>query len=311
MSAFVEHADDGTQIAEQILPYFRPEFTTNINLIPDMNVTVDTPVIIQSMNVEDTYEGDYETRRALIYNFEFIVKGYMYGPVRTQGLITRAITNISDGIPPEEANLLTRITVTANDDIVTIPVLDEGFPTTDDTVTITTVAQNVWYTITGDTGSEAPSSSIDELTVIGGTGDVITTDISNSILTINHSLGSAGQILQANGTNNYWGPRARSQNIISSATITPPSDTVDQYNITALATNATLDNPSGTPTNGQKLMIRLLDDGTPRTLSYGANYRAIGITLPSVTVANKTLYYGCVYNSEDSLWDIVAFSQEV
>ena len=90
LSIFVQNADDGAQILENILPYFRPEFTTNVRLIPDLNIVVDTPVVLQSVAIEDTYEGDFDTRRALIYNLQFLLKGYLYGPISTTGIIKRS-----------------------------------------------------------------------------------------------------------------------------------------------------------------------------------------------------------------------------
>ena len=57
MSIFVKNADDGTQILEQILPYFQPEWTNSINLIPEMNLSYDVPCTLNSVTVEDTYEG--------------------------------------------------------------------------------------------------------------------------------------------------------------------------------------------------------------------------------------------------------------
>jgi len=100
LSIFVKNADDGAQIIEQILPYFRPEFTTNVRLIPEMNVVVDTPVVLQDVSIEDTYEGDFDTRRALVYNLTFSVKAYLYGPVTNSGIIKRAVTNLFVDIPP-------------------------------------------------------------------------------------------------------------------------------------------------------------------------------------------------------------------
>lgn len=98
------------------------------------------------------------------------------------------------------------------------------------------------------------------------------------------------------------------------ATITPTSDTADQYNVTALDTAATIAAPSGTPTDGQRLILRMKDNGTPRALTWttGASgaYRAIGVTLPTTTTANKTIYVGCIYNTADSRWDVVAVSIE-
>lgn len=96
----------------------------------------------------------------------------------------------------------------------------------------------------------------------------------------------------------------------SSATPTPNADTDDTYTVTALAAGATFGAPTGTPTNGQKLLIRIKDNATARTLAWNAIYRAIGITLPVTTVISKTLYVGFVYNSADSKWDGIAVAQE-
>ena len=96
----------------------------------------------------------------------------------------------------------------------------------------------------------------------------------------------------------------------SSATPTPSANTDDQYNVTALAAGATFAAPSGTPTDGQKLTLRIKDNGTARTLAFNAIYRAIGVTLPTTTVISKTIYIGCIYNAADTKWDVVSVAQE-
>jgi hypothetical protein len=94
------------------------------------------------------------------------------------------------------------------------------------------------------------------------------------------------------------------------ATVTPDADASDMHTITAIAQAFTLANPSGTPTSGQKLIIRIKDNATGRAITWGNAYRAIGVTLPTTTVASKTHYIGCVYNSADSKWDVVAVGAE-
>jgi hypothetical protein len=90
------------------------------------------------------------------------------------------------------------------------------------------------------------------------------------------------------------------------ATAVIDTDACDQYQLTAIA-NATEFSVSGTPTNGQKLLIRYVDAGTTKNLTYAADtFRVIGVTLPTATVANKTGYIGCVYNSAASRWDVLA-----
>ena len=111
LSVFVKNADDGAQIIEQILPFFRPEFTTQVNLIPEMQVVVDTPIVLNGVTIEDTYEGDFDTRRALIYNLTFSVKAYLYGPISNSGIIQRAITNFVDTTTDAEPTI-DRITIT-------------------------------------------------------------------------------------------------------------------------------------------------------------------------------------------------------
>lgn len=98
--------------------------------------------------------------------------------------------------------------------------------------------------------------------------------------------------------------------VASAGTITPTGDASDQYNVTALAGAATIAAPSGTPGNGQRLMLRIKDNGTSRALTWttsAGGYRAMsGVTLPTATTAGKQSYIGCVYNSADGFWDVVA-----
>jgi len=82
-------------------------------------------------------------------------------------------------------------------------------------------------------------------------------------------------------------------------------DVTDQYQLTAMA-NATTISTTGTPTAGQRLIIRLKDNGTARALTWNAVFRAVGITLPTTTTVNKTTYVGCIYNATDTKWDAVA-----
>jgi len=103
---------------------------------------------------------------------------------------------------------------------------------------------------------------------------------------------------------------AKVVSIESSATPEPNADNCSTFCITALEEAAELQTPAGTPTNGQKLIIRIKDDGTPRALTYSAGYRAIGITLPATTTASKETYLGCIYNSASAKWEVVAVAEE-
>ena len=89
-----KNQDDGLQILEQILPVFQPHYNLSIKLVPSMNETKDVPVVLQNIDYEDSYEGDFATRRAIIYTLRFSTKTFLYGPVTEQKVIKKAITDI-------------------------------------------------------------------------------------------------------------------------------------------------------------------------------------------------------------------------
>lgn len=98
----------------------------------------------------------------------------------------------------------------------------------------------------------------------------------------------------------------------SSATPTINTDNTDMHTITALAAAITsmTSNLSGTPTNGQKLIIRIKDDGTARAITWGASFASRGATLPTTTVLSKYQYNGFIWNSTTNTWDCVATVNE-
>ena len=90
----VKYSDDGTQILEQLLPYFTPAFQVTMNELATMGIKRDIPIILNSVSTEDTYEGEFLTRRALIHTLTFTVKGHIYGRTPDQGIIREVDVNI-------------------------------------------------------------------------------------------------------------------------------------------------------------------------------------------------------------------------
>ena len=127
------------------------------------------------------------------------------------------------------------------------------------------------------------------------------------LLVISDYNGSAYDSKSVTGAN-ILNPRV--QSVTSSATVTADADANDLVVITAQAAGLTLANPTGTPVQGQPLMIRIKDNGTSRSISYGTQFRALGVTLPTATTISKTTYLGCVYNSTDTKWDVVGVNTE-
>lgn len=96
----------------------------------------------------------------------------------------------------------------------------------------------------------------------------------------------------------------------TSGDITPTIPLYDIYVRTAQAAPLTINNPTGSPSHGDRLIIRLKDNGTARAISWGAKYRGLEFSLLTSTLANFTLYLGFMYNATVDRWDLVAISEE-
>jgi hypothetical protein len=103
----------------------------------------------------------------------------------------------------------------------------------------------------------------------------------------------------------------RTSTTTSTATLSPDISAYDQYNITAQAVTLTIAAPIGTPVDGNKLMFRILDNGTSQTISWNATYTVIGCVLPLSTTVSKMTYVGCIYNSTNTRWDVIAVTTQV
>ena len=86
--------EDGLQIIEQILPTFTPEYTLAIKTVQDMNIVLDVPVILNSVSVQDDYDGDFQTRRFVTHTLNFTLKTSLFGPISGQGVINQVNANI-------------------------------------------------------------------------------------------------------------------------------------------------------------------------------------------------------------------------
>lgn len=109
-------------------------------------------------------------------------------------------------------------------------------------------------------------------------------------------------------TNKRIDPRVSST--ASASSVTPTIASYDIYAFTALAASLTINAPSGSPVDGDKLIFRILDNGSSQTLSWNGTYTAIGVTIPTSTTAGKTTYVGCIYNANNTRWDVVAVTTQ-
>lgn len=94
LSIFVRNTEDGTQILEQILPFFTPDFNVTVDFIPEMDQKYDMPIILNSVTSNVEYEGDMQTTRYITWDLTFTAKSYIWPPVKSGKMIRSANTNI-------------------------------------------------------------------------------------------------------------------------------------------------------------------------------------------------------------------------
>jgi hypothetical protein len=103
LSIMCKHNDDMLQIVEQILPYFQPSFTLTVDLVKTIGEKRDIPITLNSINMNDDYEGDFTTRRALIYTLRFTAKTYLFGPILS-GVDKDLIKKVTIGFVSGDSN---------------------------------------------------------------------------------------------------------------------------------------------------------------------------------------------------------------
>ena len=107
LSVMVKNTDDGLQIVEQILPYFTPDFNITLKDNPDMGFSTDIPISLTSVNHQDDYEGDFESRRVLVWDLTFVARMNLYPPTGERGIIRKVIVQSypqTDDTSPENRN---------------------------------------------------------------------------------------------------------------------------------------------------------------------------------------------------------------
>lgn len=212
---------------------------------------------------------------------------------------------------------------------VPITIKDEGTSITTAVKSINFVGATVTATETNEDVTVNVSAGTGTVTSVGLSGGTTGLTASGSPITTSGTITLGGTLAVANGgtgastlagasiatysgtetlTNKRIDPR--DVTATTATTLTPDVSVGDIYCYTALASGLTINAPIGTPTNGDKLIFRLLDNGTGRALTWNGTYTAIGVTLPTTTTANKTTYVGCIYNSNNTRWDVIAVTTQ-
>ena len=166
------------------------------------------------------------------------------------------------------------------------------------------------YTFTSPaTGATLTLADNSTLTTVGAYALTFTATNTTSL-----TLPTTGTLATLAGTETFTNKRitTRAFSTTSASSLTPDVSTYDQYSYTALAATLTIAAPTGTPTDGQKLIFRFKDNGTSQTLTWSSTWPiVIGVTLPTATSAGKTTYVGMIYNSTAAQWEVVAVTTQV
>lgn len=147
LNIYTRNIDDGTQIIEQIIPYFNPDYTVTVNVIPEIGFLKDIPIILDSITNNIEYEGNLDSIRYVNWRLTFTMKANYYGPVANQKIIREINTNIYND-PSLQAGNIIRIN-TSNGNNGTFQMGDLAYQGTD-YKTATAVAKIInWQPTTG------------------------------------------------------------------------------------------------------------------------------------------------------------------
>lgn len=186
--------------------------------------------------------------------------------------------------------------------------------TTTPAFTIAGTSGGIPYFSSGTTWATSAALAASAIVLGGGAGaaPATTTTGTGVVTALGNNTNTASGFPTGSGTATLTNKRIdpRTSGSASTATLTPDISSFDQYNLTAQAVGLTVAAPTGTPVDGNRLVIRILDNGTAQTISWNATYTVIGVTLPTTTTANKMIYVGCIYNSTNTRWDVVAVATQ-
>lgn len=112
LNIYTRNIDDGTQIVEQILPFFNPDFTVTTNMVPDLNILKDIPIILNSVSNDVEYEGNYDSVRYVNWTLNFTMKAHYYGPITYPKIIRTVYANIYND-PRLKSGYITKLNLTS------------------------------------------------------------------------------------------------------------------------------------------------------------------------------------------------------
>lgn len=231
LSIMVKNIEDGTYIVEQILPYFNPVWTATLNINPDLNQKHDVPITLDNIVSEDTYEGDFTQRRAVIWTLSFTMKGYFFGPTnQANGSIIKEIdVNFKvpgKGVSVDNANS-TNTNYLLNIDI------KPGQNANGDPVTYYENTRLHTFSLAGATGAFIPTEKV----YVNGNNFLYVASSNSTVMTARNITGNIANGSNVVGSNTGYTATITSitvtpENSVNSLTIASNSDFGFIYDIT-------------------------------------------------------------------------------
>jgi hypothetical protein len=182
LSIYVRNTEDGTQIIEQILPFFTPDFTVTVDFIPNMDQKYDLPIILNSVNTTTDYEGDMMTTRLITWDLEFTVKGYIWPAIRTPNGLIGAFSNTANAYGSSKIELYNEQQTRTAQQVKVDYANGNNFFSTGETIRVD--AKNITGEVIYFSNTNTGTLIVGNLNKILTVGDVVRGDYTRAVYTI-------------------------------------------------------------------------------------------------------------------------------
>ena len=173
LSIFTRNIEDATQIVEQILPFFTPDFTVTIKLNDDMEQKYTIPIVLNSVNPDIQYEGDFSDTRIIIWTLDFTVKGYIFPQVKSS----------NNFISSANTNVLSDTRNVSNQKVYVDMTSGNGVYTTGETIRVEN--KNVYGKVTYFANNSTGSLIVEDMNSFISNNDIVIGDYSHATYRVN------------------------------------------------------------------------------------------------------------------------------
>jgi hypothetical protein len=292
LNIMAKNQDDALQIFEQIIPYFQPTYNLSVKFVEGLDKSFDVPITLTAINVQDDYEGEFSSRRALIYTLDFSMKVKFFGPTAQQSVVTTVATDINNF---ETFGFIEEIIAESTTSIVQAQY---------NAVLVGDIITRYEFRDKGRGYANPPTVTVDQPTSVARTA-VISASLENGLITAfnitDPGLYYAGsETITINGLYDNNGTIEEFTDTLTYSTLYGKISEIDIPARTDIVTinNVTAEAPTGTPADFTAKATAVLVDGRVDELiptDFGAGYSSVptvSITAPVSTDATTSVFEG-------------------